>query len=183
MSIKEAITWQYDKAPALTSLILSKDTWYFKNDDQFWINWYYNGFNLNTANNYGIGLWAIILNLPLEIFAPLGVTPVWGFGPYNENFHYANFASGAGSLNLTKEEKIIVLKMAWYRYVGNGTVPFINGAIADAFVNVGGGYVLDHQDMTIEYVFNQPISTNLRNAFTNYNILPSIAGVKTLIRA
>lgn len=181
--VMKAVTWYYAESDNLVPLLSAKQDWYDMYVTQFFSSWYESVFNLPTANNFGIAVWAAILGLPIGIFGELTVRPPFGFGRVNENFRDANFAEiNPGALNLTHEEKIQVLRIVWYRYTINGSVLAINRALKDVFGPKGGAYVIDHQNMTIEYVFNYPISKNLRDAFNRYGILPSIASVKTLIR-
>lgn len=181
--IMGAVTWYYSESDNLVPLLAAKQEWYDMKVTQFFKGWYEQIFNLPTANNFGVAVWAAILGLPIGVFGELTSRPPFGFSKLNENFRDANFAEiNPGALNLTHEEKIQVLRTVWYRYTLNGSVLAINRALKDVYGPKGGAYVIDHQNMTMEYVFKYPISKNLRDAFNRYGILPTVAGVKTFIR-
>jgi len=46
----QAILWQYDGAERLQTLIKKKAEWYDINWKGFWEDWFWNVFNLDTAN-------------------------------------------------------------------------------------------------------------------------------------
>jgi hypothetical protein len=65
IDLEKALDWQRSKAPILKALIKKKQEWYQANFCDFWNNWTVDVFNLDTANEFGLSVWAIILNEPL----------------------------------------------------------------------------------------------------------------------
>lgn len=184
MKITDNILWEYNKADRLNSLITLKEKWYVANDESFWTGFFNSTFDLSGNDDlpmFGLVVWAIILNVPLDILYPLVEEKPWGVGPFRENFYNANFASSSEAANLTKREKIQALRLAYYRCISNGSVTFLNAALRDVFIDDGVAYVLDNGDMTLEYVFKFPLSNNFVTALNKYNILPSVCSVKTII--
>lgn len=168
--------------------------------------------NLHTYTNlFGCVVWAIILDFPLEpILVPReGMKQPWAFenidAPYvqgvsRENFGVAegataephqggNFTPASNVAALTLLEKVQLLKLAYYRNIGNCSVPFLNRMLKDVFTITGKlqptpitqtPYVIDGQDMTMTYVFPYKLSVPLTNAIGEYDVLPKPTGVELL---
>lgn len=184
MKITDNILWEYNKADRLNKLITLKEKWYDANDGAFWVDFFNSTFDLSGNDDmpiFGLVIWSIILNVPLNLLYPLIQEKPWGVGPFRENFYNANFSPSGEAANLTKKEKIQALRLAYYRCISNGTVTFLNAALRDVFFDDGLAYVIDRGDMTLEYVFNFPLSNNFVTALKKYNILPSVCCVKTII--
>ena len=178
VDVLSAMLWQYNQAPNLLSLMEQKQAWYDENQTAFWTSWYDNVFNLDTADQFGLTIWAIILDIPIVVVVePPSTTVGFGWGPYHRNFTHGNFRAVAGSQQLTVEQSRTVLKMRYYQITSRGTVPEINEFMARLFVDMGPVYVLDNLDMTMTYVFGFPIPSNMNYILKNYDILPRPAGV------
>jgi hypothetical protein len=181
IDLQRAILWQYDNAPALKTLVESKQAWY----DQ-WIVGAFDVFepeifNLQTCDENGLQIWAIILNLPLFITtnpSPVGY-PAWGFGAFGKNFFDGNFGSnGSGQAGLTVDESRILLRLRYYQLTSDCCVTSINKMLDDIFGG-GGAYVIDNYDMTATYFFDtyNPTAT-LLYALQVFDVLPRPAGVE-----
>jgi hypothetical protein len=126
VNLLQAILWQYDESSNLLSLINQKQAWYDEYQTQFWIDWYNNVFNLETANQFGLSVWSYILNVPLFLNNPQPMDrPTWGFNnnlafPVLEN-SYLNFGflptiTTGGNfynklINLSLEEQRFLLRL------------------------------------------------------------------------
>lgn len=187
-----AILWQYSQATNLLSLINQKQDWYNTNQEDFWDNWYINVFNLQTANFFGLSVWAYILNLPL--FIPLhpenpdkpnfGFNEVITFPTYINtylNFTVSNFSTRGGEIILTLEEQRFILRLRYYQLANRGAIPEINAFLnylCSTSTGIGGNItVLDNFDMTITYVFYFQPSFGLKQVLQQYDLLPRPAGV------
>jgi hypothetical protein len=90
IDLLQAILWQYNDAAKLQSLLEQKQEWYDEQYSAFWEDWYRDVFDLRTANDFGLSVWAILLNIPLTITSGQAPsTNLWGFGPY-PNFSRAS---------------------------------------------------------------------------------------------
>lgn len=179
-----ALLWQHNDATRLQSLVTQKDSWTLQVHTNFWNAWFANIFNLKTANQFGLIVWAIILNVPIEIFRPnpANYRPSWGFGTSRGNFDNSNFLTyGIRPVTLTLEEQRQLLRMRYYALTLNQNVMAINDALVDVFGSVGVAYLKDNQDMSQEYVFKYAMSNEMKIALTTYDILPRPAGVKSII--
>lgn len=188
IDLLQSVLWQYDDADRIISLITQKQAWYTENVSQFWTDWYTNVFNLLTANDFGLMIWSIILNVPYLIPITPTDKPIVGFNtepPENPwvNFDRGTFAdNGSSRPVLRTEEQRLFLRLRYFQLISNGTVPFINFYMNLLFndpsgLYVGGAWVLDNFDMSMEYQFNCPISPGLFEAITQYNVLSKPTGV------
>lgn len=182
VDLLKAVLWEYQNAPNLKKLIELDQSWYDVNQTQFWTDWFNNVFNLQTANQFGCAVWAIILGIPLNIIQPISTITPWGFGVFNKNFGNGNFATTGGEIvGLTLEEQRIILRLRYFQLTCNGTVPSINAFLKKLFADFGSVYVLDGLDMTCIYVFKFHPSTGLLLALKDLDLLPRPAGVKLTI--
>lgn len=180
VDLLRAILWQYNDAERIQSILQSKQDWYNENQRDFWQNWFDNVFNLQTADEFGLTIWSIILDIPIIVVTTPPVSPVmrWGYGEYHKNYNNGNFAPSSGGVQtLTVAQARTVLRMRYFQITSKGTVPEINAFMEELFGVDGGAYVVDNLDMTAEYVFEFPIPSKLQFIFQNYDILPRPAGV------
>lgn len=177
VDLLRALLWQYNDAVNLQSILNQKSEWYTREHTEFWTDWARDVFNLRTANEFGLSVWAVILNMPLTFGVPgTGDRPVFGFGPFNENFGNGNFGrDSAGVATLTVEQRRLVLRLRYFQLVSDGTVPHTNAVLRDVF---GNGYVVDPLDMTCRYVFPRELPSNVMTVLQNFDVLPRPAGVK-----
>lgn len=196
VDILQTLLWQYDQATAIQSLVTQKQAWYEENQTQFWTDWYNNVFNLQTANEFGLNVWAIILNIPLQKggtpdpvgklifgFAPTPYT--YGGSPGNLNFFRANFSNNGSLPALTINQQRLILRLRYFQLITRGAVLEINQFIAQVFPGVEGFtgtvYVLDALNMSMQYIFAGTLSQVLKRILIEYDILPRPAGVKLKI--
>src|ERR1700761_3792994 len=182
VDLLQAILWQYQSAESLISLVQSKQDWYNVNQAQFWQGWLVNVFNLATANEFGLAVWSIILDLPL--FTSTSYNPdIPTFGFDGSLTGAVNFDNGIlqdtnGSVyELPTETKRIALQLRYFQLVSSGTVPEANRVLAYVFGGLGRAWLIDNHDMTQTYIFNFPVTADLEYLFNNYDILPRPAGV------
>ncbi len=173
-----ALLWEYNDATNLQELLELFQQWYVVNQTVFWQTWYADVFNLITANDFGLAVWAIILGIPLQTSSSPSNKPNWGFGPYRRNFNRGNFVSDEGLIILRTEEKRIILRLRYFNLTFNYNIVDINRILADIFAAYGPVYIQDNLDMTITYVFNYNLSNRLKYFFIKYDALPRPAGVK-----
>lgn len=183
LNLSEALLWQYNDAIRLQTLIAEKQTWYDGAQTQFWNDWYRDVFDLRTANDFGLAVWSIILNVPLVANAPpTDDRPVFGFGVNNLNFFVSNFGRDTGgAVSLTTEQKRLILRLRYFQLITTGCVPEINVFLAQLFATEGPVYLLDGLDMTGEYVFRFFPASKILFVFENFDILPRPAGVRLRI--
>lgn len=181
-ALLENVTWQYDGAVNLRSLLDKKQEWYAVNWSNYWENWHSSVFDLKTANRFGCVVWAIILDLPIGLVYDknaLGDTLPFGFGPFRRNFNNSNFFGTGETPALSLEEARKLLRIRYYAQTMSTTIFNINGMLHDVFGSDGLAYVTEPAVMTQEYVFTFVLTDNFKNALEEY--LPRGSGVQTLI--
>lgn len=80
INLLRALLWQDDTAPRMTALLQAKQDWYDTNVSTFWENWVADVFDIRTANEFGLAVWAIILGIPTSAIIPPTTKANFGFG-------------------------------------------------------------------------------------------------------
>ncbi|MBQ0205424.1 DUF2612 domain-containing protein [Citrobacter portucalensis] len=179
LDLMKVLKWEYDQAPNLSTLFNLKQKWYDDNHQAFWTSWEKDVFNLFTAKDFGLNVWAIILNLPLytESKASPKNYPAFGFADFGLNFGRSNFAVDVDSVNkLTVEQKRQLLRMRWWQITSDGSMPSINHALYDVFGK--DVYALDGQDMTITVVYQIILPDIMMRLLQDFDLIPRSSGVK-----
>lgn len=179
VNLLRAMLWQYNDAPRLEALVSQKQAWFDVENQGFWDEWQSDVFDLRTANAFGLSVWAIILNMPLTITSgsePGEERVIFGFSLDDENFDNGNFEPWV-ELPLTVDQARLILRLRYFQLVTRGTVPEINAYFATLFSDLGSAYVVDGLNMTARYVFGFPLSTDLQQVFSLFDLLPRPAGV------
>lgn len=188
IDLTQVLLWRYNDATNLQKLIELKQAWYEENYTQFWTNWHNDVFNLDTANDFGLSVWSIILDLPLQ----LGDEPdppgklIFGFGSETgtpnsyTNFNNGALSNGGNIINLSTEEKRILLKLRYYQFVNDGSVPAANRFLNYAFKELPGYtkvYIIDCYNMLIRMVFEFEPSDTFIHFLKTYDLVPRQSGV------
>ncbi len=178
--LTKAQLWEYNQAEILQSLIAQKNAWYATNQTQFWSDWVSDVFDIRTCGQFGLVVWSIILNIPLNVNVVPTSGPAFGFGVLNQNFNNGNFQiSEAATVDLTIEQQRSLLLLRYNQLTGNCTVPFINRMLKNILGEYGSIYVLDPLDMSrIIYVVDFLPSPELWFILYQADVLPRPAGVK-----
>lgn len=181
VNLMKALLWEYNEALNLQTILQLKQDWYETNQDDFWTNWIRDVFDMRTANEFGLSVWSIILDLPLFTSSkPDSITkPTFGFdNAYFKNFDRGNFSSKTGgTTSLPLETKRLALRLRYFGLTTSGTVPEINRFMNYLFANYGRVVLEDNQNMTQTYVFFFPVTSDLQTLFGDLDILPRPAGV------
>lgn len=181
--LSRALLWQYDKAARLQSLVAAKQAWYDAQHAGFWSDWIRDVFDLRTANDFGLTVWAQILNLPLLALAPAsGDREVFGFGDHNLNFENGNFGRDVdAALALSTEQRRLALRLRYFQLVTRGAIPEVNAFLNVLFGDEGSVYVLDGLDMSLTYVFDFLPDPSVTFVLEQFDLLPRPAGVSVRI--
>ena len=174
------LLWRFNEATTLTKLVTEKQLFEELNNNNFWQDWYTDVFNLQTANEFGLSVWAIILDQPIHLsFSGTPELPnnAWGFGSFRKNFNNGNFGRSNGDVRLTDEEARIVLKLKYFKLVTRADAFSINAFLAFAFGSLNTVFMLDGLNMTMTYYFDSTPSSSLIAALVDYDLLPRPAGV------
>lgn len=147
--IERALKWLQNEAPNIQSLIKQKAAWYETYHERFWDDWYTTAFNIDTASDFGIVVWCIILGLSAEPFSLEPNEYSWAYGRNRQNFIYSGpldplqnpelnaiggnfFGGGAGAVgNIDEIRKL--LKLRYVALISNGSVSFVNKMLRHIF--------------------------------------------------
>lgn len=178
INLMRSILWQYESAPNMIALAKNDQTFIDTQYSEFWTDWHKDVFDLNTANEFGLAVWARILNIQLEFESKRRVTEVWGFGINNKNFENGGFGIADDSWNSWDLESArILLKLRWFQITMRPTISNINYALTLVFgENVVFAY--ENYDMSITYVFRQEPNYRLKLLLQNTDMMPRPSGVK-----
>lgn len=162
IDLTQSILWQYNNAERLRALIAAEARFFDAEVQGFWQNWYRDVFNLNTANGFGLAVWAVILGVSQDIRLGEDVpADVWGFDTEaidngNKNFVHGNFVRTENVLQVKTEQLRMLLKIRAMQLVSNGSAYDINRMLKMIFGD--RAYVLDNHDMSITYVLDDSLS-------------------------
>ena len=182
IDILSSILWQYDNAEKLKSLINKKHDFFNKQTSKFWEDWYRDVFNIDTANYFGLIVWAIILgcNEYVNLTYKAG-SKTFGFGENHKNFHESNFALGSYILSLSESQLRKVVKAQMYNFNSNGSLYDINRLLVNLFPENNPYVKYSAENNVITYYFNPELSEDDLNIVLFSNMLPSIIGVRRRI--
>lgn len=171
--LSKALLWRHNDAVKLQSLIANKQAFYDKHVTQFFDDWQRDVFNLDTANDFGLTVWGIILGFPISVNTtdPAPINGSFGFGEFRKNFG-SQFAPADETLSLTTEIARIVLKLRFYGIVTRATIPECTAIVKEVFKDYGDCYCLDGLNMTIRYVFNFDLPSGIRQILNDFDLLP-----------
>lgn len=164
INLQKTILWQYDNSQKLSDIIINKEIWYKTNVTDFIVDFFWNIFNLKTANDFGLNVWGKILNFPRQIVITYG-------------------ANAGQVYNLSKEQYRFLLIGQVLKFQMNCTIPEINKYLNVIFPDSEGAcYVVDNKDMSIIYILSQGFMTDeIKMLVDNYEFLPRPAGVKITV--
>lgn len=178
----DVILWQYETATNLKQLISKKQEFYNKSIDKFFNDWYTDVFNIDTANYFGLIVWAIILGCSeyVEFTSQIG-QKAFGFGEFHKNFHESNFALTSYIYSLPTESLRKVLKAQMYNFNSNGSLYDINKVLNVIYPEHNPYATYDRETNVLTYHFPIPLSEEDMNIVMFSNMLPAPVGVKRSI--
>lgn len=177
VNLLRSILWQYENADKLKALVIGQQEWVNENHTKFWNEWIRDVFNLKTANEFGLAVWARILDVPLTIEREENLGDVFGFGAEHENFNNGGFGTAAGAIdNVSVEQARKMLLSRYFTLTYAPTAPNIN-MILEALFGEGAAYVVDSLDMRYTYTFNGELDYRARELIKNVDFLPRPAAV------
>ena len=169
-----AIDWQRGSAVKLNKLISLKQEWYEDNYCLFWNDWVADVFDLRTANEFGLSVWSIILDLPLfdQSEKSRSDYPAIYFGVNRKNFSNGNFGKNASTVDsLTVDQKRIMLQLKAFILNMRSSTYEINAKLTELF-GFRQVYALDNLDMSYTYIVNNPELISFISVIEDYDLLP-----------
>lgn len=174
IDLSSVIDWQRGSAEKLNKLIQLKQDWYDENHCDFWNDWVKDVFDLRTANEFGLSVWSVILDLPLfdRSVKSRPDYPAIYFGSFKKNFSGGNFGTNQSTINaLTIDQKRIMLQLkAFIMHMRSSTFE-INKKMTELF-GFRSVYVLDNLDMSYTYVISGSELLSFISVIQDYDLLP-----------
>lgn len=175
IDVTKSLIWQYNEAENLQALIEKKQEWIELNHNQFWSDWYRDIFDLRTANDFGLSVWAIILGVDFGVKTSDGSKAVFGFDPYGANFFDGTFSAVAGTTQLSTEDRRLILQLRYFKLTSRCTIPEINYALKSV---LGDSWVLDPGNMKTSYiVFGGIPGAKKLYILQNFDVIPRSSAV------
>lgn len=175
---------QYANSPNMLQLMNFMNQWIdpAQNIDLF----YYNIWNIQSANGIGLDIWGRIVGIPRTI--QLSSTQQYfgfhegnpSFFPFNNEPFYNGPLHGTLFTLLDDSYRILILTKALAN-ISNFTAPSINKLLSFMFAGRGSCYVLELSRMQIEYVFNFPLQAWEQSVLLQSTLMPRPAGVGVTI--
>lgn len=178
IDLMRVLLWQYNDATNLQSLIERKQAWIDIEHRDFWNNWYSDVFNLATANDFGLQVWAIILGVHFDLEG--AIPPAWlGFDASGgDNLDNSGFYPENGAI-LSTEEKRLVLQLRYRQITTNATTDELYRSIQGLLT---GAKVLDGLDMSIIVTYPTFPTIKQLRILDNFDVLPRPNSVKIIRR-
>lgn len=173
VDVTQVLIWQYNDAEKLQSIIQNKQNWLDLNVRDFWQNWYNDVFNLDTANDFGLQVWAAILGMQFALPEDIP-TLIFGFNTDAKNFGHGVFKP-SGELVLTTEQKRTILKLRYRQLTSNGSIDEMQRAVSQIIPNA---IVLDAFDMSVVMTLPTIPTSDLLYILDNYDVIPRPAAVQ-----
>lgn len=176
VNVMPSILWQYENADKFVRLIQSQQAWIDENQNNFWTDWFRDVFDVDTANSFGLSVWARILGINLAVSTkPTVGNTSFGFGSKRKNFGHGNFGRDRdGQINLSLDQQRLVIKLRLAQIIVRPTAYYINEML-ESNLNTPerSVYAYDTLDMEdIVYVFDFAPDSQLRFILENYDLLP-----------
>src|SRR5690606_31982476 len=130
INLMRSILWQYEGAPKAIAMARADQAYIDSHNGKFWTDWIRDVFDLTTANDFGLAVWARILDYPITLKSQKRVSgAVFGFGASHRNFERGNFGIGQDEETLLgTEEARKLLRLRWFKLTMRPTIPNINAA-------------------------------------------------------
>ena len=151
-----------------------KQAWYQEKHCDFWNNWVIDVFDLRTANEFGLSVWSVILDV--KIFGQNTKSrldyPAIYFGSTRKNFGHGNFARNASVIEgLTLDQKRIMLQLKAFIMNSNSSTYDINKKLVELFPN-GEVKLMDNLNMTYTYIVSSDDNFEFAELLKEFDLLP-----------
>jgi len=180
LNLMVSILWQYEGAEKLKAIVAAKQEWVNRNQRDFWNSWYRDVFNIDTANGFGLSVWARILDAPLKISVSPQIKKIpFGFGIFNKNFNRGNFGiDNEQSQGLSIDQQRLVIRFRYFQITTTCSIPEVNQFLKDMFGDKGDSYITYDKDANqVIYNFDFTPDSQLKFVIDEFDLLPRPASV------
>lgn len=183
---EQTIISQYANSDIINQLITdwNEDIDPSANVSQF----FYNYWQISTAQGVGLDNWGIILGISRNLQVPSSASPFFGFNDGTTDRTGFNQAT-MNSTNLAATQTYPLPDAAYRQLlltkaaanICRTTIPILNRLVQSLFGSFGPCYVQDIGNMQMSYVFQFPLTPVQRAIVTNSGALPHPTGVGVYI--
>ena len=142
-----------------------------------WEAWRRDVLRIETATEFGLGVWSRLLGVPLRI-GTTGVVKPFGFGPNKRNFR-GNFYTQPVIVATIAEARII-LRLKFLSLASRCDIASSN-RITNTVFGGTGIRVQDGLNMTMTYFFPTQPASSIVLAIARHDILPRPSAVRALV--
>lgn len=168
VDVTKTLIWQYNDATKLQAIIENKQAWLNANLRDFWANWYRDVFDLRTANDFGLQVWAAIFGMKFTLKEDVP-TLIFGFsGSGGQNFNHGVFYPVQTEV-LTTEQKRLILRLRYRQLTSNATIDEVQRALSNI---LPGAIAVDNLDMSLLLTYPTMPDALTLYILDNYDVIP-----------
>lgn len=188
IDLRRVILWQYEQAVKLIGIVDISQAGYDSLQHNFWNVWFNDVFNINTANAFGLAVWAKILNVKVTVdFDPQPDKIAFGYSTKRTNYERGNFGNKGGSgssVTLNEEQVRLLVKTRYFALTNKPTLDNINDFLRENYWKGDSKvWVSDPMNMTfLLYTFQYNPTYDVRFLLDNIDLLPRPACVGIRIK-
>lgn len=184
--LRQVILWQHEQAVKLIGMVDVSQAGYDRLQTDFWQKWYDDVFNIDTANDFGLSIWAMILKVKTSVdFDAQPDKLAFGYGALRKRYGHGNYGLRlGGTTRLSTNQKRLMIRARYFSLTNRPTVDNINDFLRKYFwIGESKVYVIDSMDMsTALYTFNYTPDSELSFLINNTDLLPRPATVGVKVR-
>jgi hypothetical protein len=186
LRLRQVILWQHEQALKLIGMVDVRQEGHDRLQRDFWENWYNDVFNIDTATDFGLGIWAQILKVNVSVdFDAQPDKIAFGYGSERRRYGQGNYGARDGSVSyLSTDQKRLLIRARYFSLTSKPTLDNINDFLRKYFWKGDAKvYVSDLMDMSSAlYTFNYQPDGELSFLLENTDILPRPATVGVRVR-
>lgn len=179
-NLSDVLIWQYNEATKLQELVKSEQANYDNFGGGYISKWFDDVYNFNTANEFGLNIWAVILGITFTTKEVKPKVRAYGYGSYRKNYLNANYSPmEIKDIKLTLEQKRLIIKLTYLKRFVRPTEDNIKFFLRAIFENDKRVNIKDKFDMTGGLVmFTKTLPNETLDIIKRFDLIPRPAGVE-----
>lgn len=183
----QTIISQYANSPVLTQLIVNMQDYIdqTENLDLFFDDM----FNILTAFGYGLDVWGRIVGVTRNLTIVTTTGSFFGFeeagtvdiNPFNQAPFFSELTTLTSTFQLADDTFRTLILAKALANITDGSIPSINQILVNLFPGRGNCFVVDNENMTMDYEFEFPLTAAELAIVTQSGVLPKPAGVEASV--
>ena len=179
-NLSDVLIWQYNEATKLQELVKREQSNYDNFGGGYISKWFDDVYNFNTANEFGLNIWAVILGITFTTEEVKPRARVYGYESYRKNYYEANYSPmEVEDAKLTLEQKRLIIKLTYLKRFVRPTEDNIKVFLRAIFENDKRVNIKDKFDMTGGLVmFTKTLPIGTLDMIRRFDLIPRPAGVE-----